>query len=145
MTRDRDIVAAFEWLSNNITEIEQMDGIIINGIFHEAVKDNHTDCPDSCSIINECNEKKSGAPCLLFGEKTHFEKRNKTPWEGFVKPMIKMKTLDEKSAEYSARLCNQTGNYSKGEIETAYVIGASDNKQLTEGDAIWIGNMKYKI
>lgn len=45
-----------------------------------------------------------------------------------------MKTLDEKSAEYSAKLCNQSGNYTKGEIETAYVIGASENEELTIGE-----------
>lgn len=45
-----------------------------------------------------------------------------------------MKTLDEKSAEYSAKLCNQGGNYTKGEIETAYVIGASENEELTIGE-----------
>lgn len=42
-----------------------------------------------------------------------------------------MKTLDERSADYSARLCNQTGNYSKGEVETAYVVGASESEELT--------------
>lgn len=45
-----------------------------------------------------------------------------------------MKTLDEKSAEYSARLCNQTGNYTKGEIETAYVTGAVEQEALTSGE-----------
>lgn len=45
-----------------------------------------------------------------------------------------MKTLDEKSAEYSAKLCNQSGNYTKGEIETAYVIGASESEELTIGE-----------
>ena len=45
-----------------------------------------------------------------------------------------MKTLDEKSAEYSAKLCNQSGRYTKGEIETAYVIGASENEELTIGE-----------
>lgn len=45
-----------------------------------------------------------------------------------------MKTLDEKSAEYSARLCNQSGSYTKGEIETAYVVGASENVELTRGE-----------
>ncbi|MDL2243724.1 DUF2829 domain-containing protein, partial [Bacteroidales bacterium OttesenSCG-928-J19] len=45
-----------------------------------------------------------------------------------------MKTLDEKSAEYSARLCNQSGNYSKGEIETAYVTGATDSEELIDGE-----------
>ena len=45
-----------------------------------------------------------------------------------------MKTLDEKSAEYSAKLCNQSGSYTKGEIETAYVIGASENEELTIGE-----------
>lgn len=45
-----------------------------------------------------------------------------------------MKTLDKKSAEYSAKLCNQSGNYTKGEIETAYVIGASESEELTIGE-----------
>ena len=45
-----------------------------------------------------------------------------------------MKTLDEKSAEYSAILCNQSGTYTKGEIETAYVVGASENEELVEGE-----------
>jgi hypothetical protein len=45
-----------------------------------------------------------------------------------------MKNLDEKSVEYSAKLCNQSGNYSKGEIETSYVIGATDNEELTVGE-----------
>ena len=45
-----------------------------------------------------------------------------------------MKTLDEKSAEYSAKLCNQSGSYTKGEIETAYVIGAPENEELTIGE-----------
>lgn len=45
-----------------------------------------------------------------------------------------MKTLDEKSAEYSARLSNQSGNYTKGEIETAYVTGAVENEGLTSGE-----------
>lgn len=45
-----------------------------------------------------------------------------------------MKNLDEKSAEFSARLCNKTGNYTKGEMETAYVIGASENEVLSIGE-----------
>ena len=45
-----------------------------------------------------------------------------------------MKTLDEKAVEYSAALCNQTGNYTKGEIETAYVMGATDNTELKYGE-----------
>lgn len=45
-----------------------------------------------------------------------------------------MKTLDEKSAEYSAKLSNQSGNYTKGEIETAYVVGAAENEELTSGE-----------
>lgn len=45
-----------------------------------------------------------------------------------------MKTLDEKSVEYSARLCNQSGNYTKGEIETAYVVGASESEELSTGE-----------
>lgn len=46
-----------------------------------------------------------------------------------------MKSLDEKAAEYSARLSNQTGNYTKGEIETAYVIGATENAELISGES----------
>jgi hypothetical protein len=45
-----------------------------------------------------------------------------------------MKTLDEKAAEYSAKLCNQTGNYTKGEIETAYVIGSVESAELISGE-----------
>lgn len=45
-----------------------------------------------------------------------------------------MKTLDEKSAEYSAKLSNQSGNYTKGEIETAYVVGAAENEELASGE-----------
>lgn len=45
-----------------------------------------------------------------------------------------MKSLDEKAAEYSARLSNQSGNYTKGEIETAYVIGAVEKEALTSGE-----------
>ncbi|EGK00445.1 DUF2829 domain-containing protein [Dysgonomonas gadei] len=45
-----------------------------------------------------------------------------------------MKTLDEKAAEYSAKLCNQSGNYSKGELETAYVLGANESKYLQYGE-----------
>ena len=45
-----------------------------------------------------------------------------------------MKTLDEKSAEYSAMLCNQSGSYSKGELETAYVIGANESRELQCGE-----------
>ena len=45
-----------------------------------------------------------------------------------------MKTLDEKSVEFTARLCNQTGIYTKGEMETAYVVGASENEGLSIGE-----------
>jgi len=45
-----------------------------------------------------------------------------------------MKTLDEKAAEYSAKLCNQSGNYSKGELETAYVLGANESRGLQYGE-----------
>lgn len=45
-----------------------------------------------------------------------------------------MKTLDEKSAEYAAKLCNQSGSYSKGEIETAYLIGANESRELQYGE-----------
>lgn len=34
-----------------------------------------------------------------------------------------METTDEKAEEYSAALYNQSGTYSKGEIETAFVSG----------------------
>jgi hypothetical protein len=44
-----------------------------------------------------------------------------------------MKTLDERAAEYSAKLCNQSGNYSKGELETAYVLGANESRELQYG------------
>ena len=37
-----------------------------------------------------------------------------------------MKTTDEKSKEYSSILCNQSGIYSKGEIETAFVVGYNE-------------------
>ena len=53
---------------------------------------------------------------------------------GFIKPIYTMKTLDEKSAEYSAKLSNKSGNYTKGEIETAYVIGATENAELRSGE-----------
>ena len=45
-----------------------------------------------------------------------------------------MITFDEYSAEFSAKFCNQSGNYTKGEVETAYVIGASENEELTIGE-----------
>ena len=45
-----------------------------------------------------------------------------------------MKSLDEKAAEYTAHLCNQSGVFSKGELETAYVVGAIDNKRLVMGE-----------
>lgn len=45
-----------------------------------------------------------------------------------------MKTLDEKAAEYAAKLCNQTGSYTKGEIETAYIIGAVEKEALASGE-----------
>lgn len=45
-----------------------------------------------------------------------------------------MKTLDKKSAEYSARLCNQSGSYTKGEIETAYVTGVVESQGLVSGE-----------
>ena len=45
-----------------------------------------------------------------------------------------MKNLDEKAAEYTAHLCNQSVIYTKGEIETAYVTGAIHNEQLSMGE-----------
>lgn len=56
-----------------------------------------------------------------------------------------MKTLDEKAADYSARVSNQNGNYSKGEIETAYVIGASENEELAEGETGTFGQALVAI
>ena len=41
-----------------------------------------------------------------------------------------MRNLDEKAAEYTANLCNQSESYTKGELETAYVLGAVENEQL---------------
>lgn len=38
-------------------------------------------------------------------------------------------TMDQKSEQYSGRLCNQSGKYTKGEIETAYVVGYNDAEQ----------------
>ena len=45
-----------------------------------------------------------------------------------------MKTLDEKAVDYTNRICNQTGSYSRGELETAYVTGAIDSKELQPGE-----------
>lgn len=45
-----------------------------------------------------------------------------------------MRNLDEKAAEYTAHLCNQTGSYTKGELETAYVTGAIHNESLRMGE-----------
>ena len=56
-----------------------------------------------------------------------------------------MKTLDEKSAEYSARLSNQGNNYTKGEIETAYVVGALENAELTSGESGTFGQALESI
>lgn len=53
---------------------------------------------------------------------------------GFIKPINNMRTLDEKAAEYTAHLCNQSGSYTKGELETAYVTGAIHNEQLRMGE-----------
>ncbi|MFV0420029.1 MAG: DUF2829 domain-containing protein [Dysgonomonas sp.] len=56
-----------------------------------------------------------------------------------------MKTLDEKSTEYSAKLCNQSGNYSKGEVETAYLIGANENRELQPGESGTFGQALESI
>lgn len=37
-----------------------------------------------------------------------------------------MKTTDQKSQEYSSILCNQSGIYTKGELETAFVVGYNE-------------------
>lgn len=51
------------------------NGMIMGGVFYAAVKDDYNDCPESCDLIIKCNENNT-APCLLFGEKHHFEKRS---------------------------------------------------------------------
>lgn len=38
-------------------------------------------------------------------------------------------TTNLKAEQYSANLCNQSGKYTKGEIETAYVTGYNDAEQ----------------
>jgi len=38
-------------------------------------------------------------------------------------------TTDQKSKQYSGRISNQSGVYTKGEIETAYVTGYSEAEQ----------------
>ncbi|WP_291528576.1 Thoeris anti-defense Tad2 family protein [Bacteroides sp. UBA939] len=45
-----------------------------------------------------------------------------------------MKTLDEKAVLFSDRIANQSGVYSKGELETAYVTGATENQELTSDE-----------
>lgn len=45
-----------------------------------------------------------------------------------------MKNLDQKAGEYTAVLCNQSGNYTKGELETAYVMGFIENEKLSPGE-----------
>ena len=45
-----------------------------------------------------------------------------------------MKSLDEKAAEFAAGLCNQSGNYTKGEIETAYIVGANEGQELISSE-----------
>ena len=45
-----------------------------------------------------------------------------------------MKSLDQKAAEFSARITNQSGSYTKGEIETAYIIGADEREKLALGE-----------
>ena len=49
---------------------------------------------------------------------------------GFVKPINIMKNLDEKAAEFAVKLCNKSGNCTKGEIETAYIVGANEGQRL---------------
>ena len=38
-------------------------------------------------------------------------------------------TIDQKSEQYSERINNKSGVYTKGEIETAYVTGYSEAEQ----------------
>lgn len=56
-----------------------------------------------------------------------------------------MKTLDEKSVDFTSRLCNQSGTYTKGEMETAYVIGASENEELICGEPGTFGQALMSI
>lgn len=49
-----------------------MNKIIIGGVVYFAVEDNSTDYPDDCALRDVCN-KTSASPCLLYGDKYHFE------------------------------------------------------------------------
>lgn len=49
-----------------------MNKIIIGGVVYNTVEDTNSDCPKDCALSDVCNT--SGAsPCLLFGDKFHFE------------------------------------------------------------------------
>lgn len=56
-----------------------------------------------------------------------------------------MKTLDEKSVQFSGRLSNQSGTYTKGELETAYVCGATENQELEVGEVGTFGQALESI
>lgn len=59
---------------------------------------------------------------------------NKQALGGFVKPNNKMKTLDEKAAEYAANVRAEHCLENDGLIKTAYVFGATDNAELKVGE-----------
>lgn len=56
-----------------------------------------------------------------------------------------MKTLDEKSVQFSGRLSNPGGTYTKGELETAYVCGATENQELVVGEVGTFGQALESI
>lgn len=50
-------------------------------------------------------------------------------------------TTDQKSEQYSGRISNQSGVYTKGEIETAYVTGYCEAEQeAIKAFGIYLGN-----
>lgn len=51
-----------------------------------------------------------------------------------INHVVELTEEEKKAAEYSARLCNQSGTYTKGEIETAYVTGAVESMSLQLGE-----------
>lgn len=50
-----------------------------------------------------------------------------------------MKTTDEKARDYTNRILNQTGTYTKGELETAYVTGAIEASAVFDNSNISFG------
>lgn len=46
-------------------------------------------------------------------------------------------TTDEKAMAYTARICNQTGIFTKGEVETAFVTGYNEAITAFEKEYGW--------